>query len=160
MPNWSQVKLLVLDFDGVLTDCTVFLDIDGREFVQCHHRDGQGIKLIREAGISVVVISGQESPYVARRCEKMKIDGFHDVRDKVACLEQYLAKNHPNIHLQDICFVGDDISDIPLLNKVGLPVAVADATPTVKAVAQYVTSRPGGREAVREVCDLILSDKN
>ena len=151
-----QVRLLVLDFDGVLTDGAVYVDTEGRESVRCSHRDGQGIQDVRTAGIEVIVISGQRSGYVDARCRKMGIRAFRGISDKVACLRAYLAETREQTRFSQVCFIGDDRGDIELLREVGVPCTVADGIDECKAVAHHITSAPGGHGAVREVCDLLL----
>ncbi|MEA1929455.1 MAG: HAD-IIIA family hydrolase [Patescibacteria group bacterium] len=156
---WPEIRLLVCDFDGVLTDGKVVVGTDGVESVVCSHADGQGIELVRKAGIPVVVISGQKSPYVDPRCRKMKIDFFRAIKDKPVCLRGYLAKHYSDVTLDQVCYVGDDRSDLAVMRIVGLPVAVQNATDEIKEVAAYVTARCGGDGGVREVCDLLLDAK-
>ncbi len=156
---FAGVRLLVLDFDGVLTDGAVYVDSDGHESVRCSHRDGQGIQDIRAAGIDVIVISGQRSSYVAARCKKMGIVSFNNVGDKVACLKDYMNAPDRTLTLKQVCFVGDDRGDMPLLHIAGVPCTVADAITECKKVARYITSASGGNGAVREICDLILEAK-
>lgn len=157
--KFADVKLLVLDFDGVLTDGYLYVGNDGHELVRCDHKDGQGIMNLKMAGVSVIVISGQTSNYVAVRCDKMQIAYVHKVKDKLSTLVEVLHNTFPVIDLEDVAFVGDDSGDLELLSKVSLPIAVADAIDEVRAVAHYVTVNKGGYRAVREICDLILEAK-
>lgn len=154
-----RIRLLVLDFDGVLTDGHVLVDRDGVESVRCSHRDGQGIGDVRRAGLLVVVISGQQSSYVAARCQKMDIPFFYGIADKVRCLREYLVSLNSSISLDEVCFVGDDRGDLPLLRIVGVPCTVADGVTECHQLAVVVTQRKGGDHAVREICDLILAAK-
>ncbi len=156
----KKIKLLALDFDGVLTPAKVIVSANGEESVVCSHRDGQGIESIRKAGVPVVVISGQRSLYVEKRCNKMGIDFFQNIKDKPACLLAYLKEKHPSVAIEDVCFVGDDASDLAVMNIVGAPIAVADGTEEVKQRALLVTNRNGGEGAVREVCDIIIKAKS
>ncbi len=149
------IKVLVLDFDGVLTDGYVYVDSMGNESVRCSHRDGMGVQLVKEAGVKVVVLTNQKSHYVVRRCDKMKIECIQTHGNKSERLGELLKK----YQFQEICYVGDDVNDIDAMNKVGLPVAVADAEEAVRQEAAYITLRAGGQGAVREVCDMILKSK-
>lgn len=151
---WSAIKLLVLDFDGVMTDNRVLVDQDGREAVFCHRGDGYGIGLLKKAGIEVVVISMEPNPVVAARCRKLNIECILNCDDKLKALQQIAIAR--GLKPQNIAFVGNDINDLKCLQWVSLPVAVADAEPEVLEEAVYVTKRPGGFGAVREVAKRIL----
>ncbi|KKQ92864.1 MAG: 3-deoxy-D-manno-octulosonate 8-phosphate phosphatase, YrbI family [Parcubacteria group bacterium GW2011_GWC1_43_61] len=149
-----KIKLLVLDCDGVLTDSYVYVNNDGNEFCRFSHRDGKGIQLIREAGIEVAIITSQKSPYVKKRCDKMGVEFHQAITNKLRNLGDMLEDK--KMRFQEVCFVGDDVSDIAVMNNVGLPIAVADAEEEVKKITAYITKRKGGEHAVREVCNLIL----
>jgi len=152
---FSKIKLLILDFDGVLTDGYVYMDVNGKESIRCSHRDGMGVQLLRRAGVEVVVITNQESNYVVKRCNKMKIKCIQTRGNKMEKLSDLLK----NRELREVCCIGDDVNDVEVMEHVGLLVAVADAEKAVKQVATYSTLRCGGQGAVREVCDLILHYK-
>lgn len=152
--NWSSIKLLALDFDGVMTDNRVLVDQDGKEAVFCHRGDGLGIGMLKKAHVEVVVISMEPNPVVAARCRKLKIDCIQNCDEKLAALQQITAARR--LKPREIAFVGNDVNDLECLRWVGLPVAVADAEPEVREVAAYVTKRPGGFGAVREVAEKIL----
>ncbi|MFC1983972.1 cytidylyltransferase domain-containing protein [Chloroflexota bacterium] len=154
----KSVKLLVLDFDGVLTDNRVLVSQDGNESVVCHRGDGLGIERLRQAGIPVVVISKEANPVVSARCRKLDIPCFQNATDKLAVLKQ-VAKAH-NAAFDKVVYVGNDINDIACIEAVGVGVAVADAHPMVTAVANIVTQAAGGCGAVREVADLLLRGVN
>lgn len=151
-------KILFLDFDGVLTDGYVYVDENGRETVRCSHRDGMGIKMLIRAGVKVIVVSGQISPYVAARCQKMDIPFFQNVRNKARVIDIVMgAKQWTG---DDVVFMGDDLNDIEAMTIPGITaITVADAADEVKSRAHYVTKNKGGEGAVREVCDLILKAK-
>ncbi|MDP3741137.1 MAG: HAD hydrolase family protein [bacterium] len=157
--KFSNVKLLALDFDGVMTvGSFVWTDQDGKEMVQSSRRDGLGILLLRKNGIQCVVISMEQNPVVAARCKKLEIECIQGVtQGKTAVLEQFSKKN--NIPFSEIAYMGDDINDVLAMKKSGLALAVADAHPKAKAAADYVTAAEGGRGAVREVCEMILDAK-
>jgi 3-deoxy-D-manno-octulosonate 8-phosphate phosphatase (KDO 8-P phosphatase) len=149
------IKLLLLDVDGVLTDGSLYFDKAGEAFKMFHVRDGHGIKMLQHAGIEVAFLSGRVSDAAYHRARELGINRFHEgLRDKVPVLEKLQAAMQLN--LEEIGTVGDELVDLPLFSQVGLAVAVADAVPEVRAAAHWVTSAPGGRGAVREVCDLIL----
>lgn len=148
------VRLLVLDFDGVMTDNRVLVSQDGVESVMCNRGDGMGIERLRHAGIPVVVISKESNPVVSARCSKLGIPCFQNMADKLPTLKQ-LAGEH-NVELCKVAYVGNDLYDIACVQAVGVGVAVADAYPEVKAAADIITRAAGGEGAVREICDLIL----
>jgi len=166
-----KIKILALDCDGVMAplhlDMGIVMDIENAmkyhdrkfqyvvEMARFNHRDGQGIDLIKEVGIHVVVVTKQRSGYVDARCFKLGIACVR-TQDKLAGLASWLKENHPEIKMDEVCYVGDDVSDLPVLRSVGMPATVADALPEAKDVSLYVAKKNGGDGAVREVCDLIL----
>ena len=152
--EWAAVKLLALDFDGVMTDNRVLVDQDGKEAVLCHRGDGMGIGLLKKAGVGVIVISMEPNPVVSARCRKLKIDCIQNCDKKLKALQQVAAAR--GLKPREIAFVGNDVNDLECLRWVGIPVAVADAEPEVLEAAAYVTKRPGGFGAVREVAERIL----
>jgi YrbI family 3-deoxy-D-manno-octulosonate 8-phosphate phosphatase len=146
------VRLVVFDFDGVFTDNTVYVDQDGRETVRCWRGDGLGLAKLRALGLAVLILSTEENPVVMRRAEKLKAACLHGVADKWAALAGRLAGD--GLAPAECAYLGNDINDADCLARVGLPMVVADAHPDVLALAAYRTRAPGGRGAVREVCDL------
>ncbi len=151
----QNIRLLILDVDGVLTDGRLYFDAKGEALKVFHVRDGHGIKLAQRAGIEVALVSGRRSDPTYHRAKELGISRFHEgVRDKVAVLEEIMAAMQ--IEATQVAAVGDDLVDLPLMSRVGLAVAVADAVPEVLAAAHWLTANPGGRGAVREVCDLLL----
>ncbi len=149
------VKLLVLDVDGVLTDGRLYYHDDGTESKAFDVRDGHGIKMLCQAGIETTIISGRRSPSVDKRAADLGItEVVQGVRDKVPILEKLVSQKH--LKPEEIAYVGDDIVDLPVMNRVGLAIAVADASEHLFDAAHYVTIAPGGRGAVREVAELIL----
>lgn len=153
----SSIKLLLLDFDGVLTDNRVLVGQDGKESVLCDRSDGFGIEMLKRAGIEVVVLSKEKNPVVAARCQKLGIECIQGCNAKLSELKQK-AKSR-KLKPEEVAFVGNDVNDLECLRWVGLPIAVADAISEVRAVAKYITRPPGGHGAVREVCDLLLRTK-
>lgn len=153
-----NIKFLILDVDGVLTDGCIILDNEGNEFKSFHVRDGHGIKMLMRAGIKVALITGRYSKVVDRRAHELGItEVFQKCRDKRIAYSQLAEKYSLNDN--EIAYIGDDIIDIPLLKRSGFPVVVADADDEVKAVAKMITKKVGGRGAVREVCDFLLKAK-
>ncbi len=154
----SRVKLLVLDVDGVLTPGTIVYTDQGEQIQSFHVQDGLGIKLLMGAGIEIAIISSRSSGALTRRADELGIKKcFQGVRDKIYIYDSLLDE----LGLQDeeAAYVGDDWVDLPVLTRVGLSVAVANAAFPLKDYAHYVTRSSGGRGAVREVCDLILTAK-
>jgi len=154
-PGLSQVRLLVLDFDGVMTDNRVLVDETGKEAVWCDRADGWGIARVREAGVEVVVLSTEASPVVAARCRKLGVECIQGVDNKLASLQG--IANQRLLRPEEIAYLGNDVNDLECMRWVGMPIAVADANPNVRRIAALVTEHSGGRGAVREVCDRILS---
>ena len=150
------MRLLVLDVDGVLTDGRLHYDADGRESKSFHVRDGFGMKQAMRAGIAIAVISGRRSGAAAARMTELGIPHVllgHE--DKVAAFQDLLARL--GIPADETACVGDDLPDLALLESCGLGIAVADAHPSVRAGAHWITDKPGGCGAVREVCDLLVA---
>lgn len=151
----QHVKLLLLDVDGVLTDGRLYFDKTGEAFKVFHVRDGHGIKMLQHGGIEVAFLSGRVSDAAYHRARDLGINQFHEgLRDKVPVLEK--IRGALNLNFEEVGTVADDLVDLPLVHRVGLAVAVADAAPEVRAAAHWVTPSPGGHGAVREVCDLLL----
>lgn len=157
-PELARIRLLVLDFDGVLTDNTVVVDEHGREAVRCSRSDGWGIARLREAGVEVVVLSTEENGVVAARCSKLGIECAQGLARKLPSLER-LARAR-GLQASEVAYVGNDVNDLDCMGWVGLPVAVADAVPAVRGVARMVTSARGGRGAVRELAELLLAARD
>ena len=156
LPALRRVQMLVLDVDGVLTDGRLFYGPRGESLKAFHVRDGHGIKQVMAAGITVAIISGRRSAALARRARELGIRHVtQGANDKLEALNK-LAKSR-SVALEHCACVGDDTPDVPMLQRARLAVAVADAHPTARAVAHWVTSSPGGHGAVREVCDLLLN---
>lgn len=150
-----EIRYLLLDVDGVMTNGLLFFDELGREIKGFSIYDGLGISLLRKAGIGVGIISGRNSPVVTFRAKELNIDDvYQGVRDKIAVYEEVAIKR--NLEDRVVAFVGDDLIDLPLLKRVGLSVGVANAVDGVKDAVDWVTERKGGEGAVREVADLLL----
>lgn len=153
--EWPQrIDLVVFDFDGVLTDNTVLVSEAGDEAVRCDRSDGWGIGRLREAGIDMLILSTEEHPVVSARARKLKLPCLQGVADKGAALAAELARR--GIDAANVVYLGNDANDLGCFALAGLPVAVADAHPEAIAAVRLVLSRPGGRGAVRELCDLVL----
>lgn len=156
MTTAAEVKLLILDVDGVLTDGRLWYGPDGESHKSFHVRDGHGIKVLLEAGIGVAVISGRRSAAVAVRMRELGVaDVVQGVGDKSVALAELLARRA--VDAQHAACLVDDTPDLGLMAAVGLPAAVADAHPKVLAAARHVTRAAGGQGAVREFCDFLLA---
>jgi YrbI family 3-deoxy-D-manno-octulosonate 8-phosphate phosphatase len=151
---FERARLLVLDFDGVLTDNTVTVTSEGVESVTCWRGDGIGIEALVAHGVPVLVLSKERDPVVQQRCDKLGVPCHQGIDDKTSTLLALITEF--GLSSVDVAYVGNDTNDLGPLRLVGLPIAVADAHPEVVEVAKYVTSASGGRGAVREVCDRIL----
>jgi 3-deoxy-D-manno-octulosonate 8-phosphate phosphatase (KDO 8-P phosphatase) len=151
----KKIKLLTLDVDGVLTDGRLFFDNEGAEYKCFHARDGHGIKLLRQTGVEVAVISGRKSNSVALRMKSLGIEYvYQGHEDKLSAFAELLLKT--SLIPEQVAYVGDDLLDLPIMKRVGLAIAVNDANFAVKERANWCTALPGGQGAVREVCDLIM----
>lgn len=157
-PDLSPIRLLVLDFDGVLTDNRVVVHQDGTESVTCDRGDGLGIERLLAAGVEIVVLSKETNPVVAARCRKLALPCSQGQDDKLPQLERMAADR--GLAPAQVAFVGNDVNDLEAMAWCGVAIAVADAYPEVRAGADFVTRRPGGRGAVREVCDLLLAARS
>jgi 3-deoxy-D-manno-octulosonate 8-phosphate phosphatase (KDO 8-P phosphatase) len=152
----THIRLLVLDVDGVLTDGRLYYDQAGNEMKAFSTRDGFGIKALQRFDIGVAIITGRSSTIVQRRAEELGISLVYQ-----GCIKKIDAFNHmlqkTGLEEKQVCFAGDDWIDIPVLERVGLAVTVADADPLVQSRVHWITENPGGKGAVREICHLILS---
>lgn len=161
MPTFSnprQILLLVLDVDGVLTDGSIWLGQDGYELKRFHVRDGLGIKTWMKLGYHIAVISGRKSAAVQRRMDELGVTMVYlGVKNKEQALSDVMDRT--GLSLTQIAHVGDDWPDIPVMRRVGYPIAVADAEGIVRRAAAYVTKRAGGQGAVREAIDHLLLAK-
>lgn len=151
----SQVKLLICDIDGVFSDGRIYMGNNGEELKAFHTRDGFGVKAVINAGIDVAVITGRKSQIVNNRMTALGVPYIFQGQDnKLIAYEQLLEQL--GLEPTQVAYIGDDVIDLPVMNQVGLAVAVADAHPIVQQQADYVTQIKGGFGAVRELCDLLL----
>jgi len=151
---FSKVKLLVMDFDGVMTNNKVIVDENGKESVTCNRSDGMGIEMLLEKDIGAIVISKETNKVVKARCKKLSIPCVNGIDDKITILKKELKSR--GLKPENVCYMGNDVNDIECMEYVGVAVAVNDAYPEVKKFAQYVTKKNGGEGAVREIIDNIL----
>ncbi len=155
MEKARNVKLLILDVDGVLTDGRIVLDDGGVETKCFDARDGHGIKMLKRANIDVAIITGRESQVVSHRARELGIDSvYQNIHDKLEVYEAILQEK--GLRDGEVGFVGDDLVDLPLLRRVGFAAVVADGVEELKPYADYISRNKGGRGAVREIIELIL----
>jgi YrbI family 3-deoxy-D-manno-octulosonate 8-phosphate phosphatase len=151
-----KVRLLCVDVDGVLTDAGMYYGPDGEVLKKFNTRDGMGLARLREAGVAVAIISGEDSAIVHARAAKLKIDDvFCGVSNKRVAIDELCTRH--GLGLDEVAFIGDDLNDLSALVCVGLACAVSDAAEPVQAIAHYVTQRRGGDGAVREVCEFLIA---
>ena len=154
----KQIRMVILDVDGVLTDGRIVYDANGVESKFFNVKDGHGIKLLQRAGIRVAIISGRESAVVTRRAAELGIDlVYQRALDKLGPYREILEKS--GLSDSEIAYMGDDLPDIPLMRRVGLAAAPSDALDSVLSHAHLITASRGGWGAVRELCDLILREQ-
>ncbi len=153
----ADIQLLVLDFDGVMTDNRVSVDQEGTESVWCNRGDGWGLARLKDYGLEVIVISTEANPVVAARCRKLGLECHQGSSDKLASLRAAVGKR--NLGPASVAYVGNDVNDLECLRWVGVPIVVADAWPTLGPLARLTTTRRGGFGAVREVAEWILEAK-
>jgi len=155
MARAREVRLVVFDVDGVLTDGGLFIDTEGREHKVFHSRDGHGMKMLQHSGVKLAVITGRSSPAVTHRMASLGIEHvYQGQQDKLPAFSDLLGKL--DLQHAQVAYVGDDVVDLPIMRRAGFAVAVADAHPLVKRHAHWQTANPGGRGAARDVCELIL----
>lgn len=151
----KKLKLLILDVDGVLTDGKLFFDQEGNEYKCFHARDGHGIKLLRQTGVEIAVISGRKSKTVELRMKNLGIELIYQGHEhKLQAFNEVIEKL--GISPDQAAHIGDDLLDLPIMTRVGLAIAVSDANFAVKQRAHWCTTELGGHGAVREACDLIM----
>jgi len=154
-PDLANIEMLILDVDGVLTDGTLIIHADGSESKCFNVLDGHGIKMWQRAGHKVAILSARASEPTRRRAEQLQIEYvFEDSHNKLPTLEKFLEQI--GLSPDAVAYVGDDLTDLPVIRYVGFAAAVANAVDEVKKYADYVTTRTGGAGAVREVIEYIL----
>lgn len=151
----KNIKILLTDCDGCLTDGGMYYSENGDELKKFNAKDGMGFRLLREHGIKIGIITGEDVDIVRRRAAKLKMDEVHcGIQDKLTVVKAICEKY--GYTLDQVAYVGDDINDVEVLQSVGLACSIADAVPAAKEAADYVTQRCGGDGAIREIVDMIL----
>lgn len=156
--KFAEVKLLILDVDGVLTDGRITLNAQGEELISFHVHDGFGIKQLQKIGLEIAVISGRDTKAVAHRLAFLGIKHvFLGQHEKLTAFNALLKTL--TITAENVAFIGDDLPDVPLMQQVGLAICVNNGTAIAKKTAHFCTEKAGGHGAVREICDLIWAAK-
>lgn len=151
----KKIKVIIFDVDGVMTDGGLTIGDDAQEYKTFHSHDGLGMKLLKKSGIQMAIITGRTSNVVTRRAETTGIAHFYQgVEDKLVAFNDLIKKL--DVKPEEAAFMGDDIVDIPPMLRCGLAIAVPAAPDSVKERSHYVTSRQGGKGAVREACELLM----
>jgi N-acylneuraminate cytidylyltransferase len=152
----KKIKLLVSDVDGVLTDGGAYYSDNGLHLKKFNIRDGMGMVLLRKAGYKLAIVTTEKTKLVELRAQRLQIDDLYQgIVSKVEAVEDLIKKY--SLTWEEVAFIGDDINDIPVLQRVGFAVAPANGTSINKKTAHYITKTDGGNGCVREVCDLLLA---
>lgn len=152
----KAVRLLIMDVDGVLTDGQIFIRDNGEEIKSFHTLDGHGLKMLQNSGVQTAIITGRDAPSVGIRVRQLGIRYYYKgIHDKRAAYAELLAQAGVAEH--ECAYIGDDVVDLPVMVRCGLPVAVPEAHPFTHKHAAYVTRQSAGKGAVRELCDLIMA---
>jgi N-acylneuraminate cytidylyltransferase len=156
----ETIKLIICDFDGVITDNHVITDQDGRESVSASRSDSMHIKKLREMGIELMILSSEPNPVVLARAKKMGVEAIHNLgmEHKDHAMREVLKQK--NLKAENVIYLGNDLNDLPCFEIAGWSVAVADAYPEVIRAADHVLTKNGGHGAVRELCEIVLSKIN
>jgi 3-deoxy-D-manno-octulosonate 8-phosphate phosphatase (KDO 8-P phosphatase) len=155
LARFKNIKLLVLDVDGVMTNGGLTIGDDGQEYKTFHSHDGLGMKLLKASGVEMAIITGRTSNVVKKRAESTGVAHFYQgAEDKLVAFNDLMAKS--GLQASQCAFMGDDVVDLPPMLKCGLALAVPDSPALVLKHAHYVTAKAGGHGAVREVCELIM----
>jgi YrbI family 3-deoxy-D-manno-octulosonate 8-phosphate phosphatase len=152
----AAVKLVVSDFDGVMTDNRVVVFEDGKEAVVCNRADGLGCDLLRAAGIEVVILSTETNPVVSARAAKLRVAVIQSCSDKGEAMRTLMAER--DLDRNEVVYVGNDVNDLPAFGEAGFTVAPADAHPDVLHLASLSTTAKGGAGVLRELADLLVGD--
>lgn len=153
--RFRNIKLLVLDVDGVMTNGGLTIGDDGQEYKTFHSHDGLGMKLLKATGVELAIITGRTSNVVKKRAETTGVAHFYQgAEDKLVAFNDLVVKS--NFQPHQCAFMGDDVVDLPPMLKCGLALAVPDSPALVLQHAHYITKKAGGHGAVREVCELIM----
>lgn len=154
MYKLKKIKLIVSDFDGVMTDNKVYLDEEGKETVLCNRSDGLAVELLKEKGVNVIVISKEKNKIVETRCKKLGIEVYSGVDNKLELFVSLIKKN--NLSEDEVCYVGNEMNDLECMVKSKVSFAPADSHKKILEIASVITKAKGGEGVIREISDLIL----
>ena len=155
--DFSAIKAIAFDFDGVFTDDRVLVSETGEEHVFCSRSDGLGIGMLRDAGIRMIIISKEPNRVVAARAAKLSLEVVHGCDDKLPVLKAWMTR--VGVPAEATAYMGNDVNDLECMNYVGLSIAPCDAHADIRAIANLVTNRRGGRGAIREVADMLAASQ-
>jgi len=151
----ANIRLVIFDVDGVLTDGSLFIGDGGEEYKAFNSRDGHGMKMLQRSGVAIGIITGRTSDVVRHRMDSLGIQHVYQGQlDKLPAFEELTARL--GLSAEQVAYVGDDVVDLPILIRAGLAIAVQDAHEMVKQHCHWITPNPGGRHAARDVCELIM----
>lgn len=151
----KAIKLVIFDVDGVLTDGSLFYGDDGQEYKAFHSRDGHGMKMLRDSGVDVAIITGRTSEVVNHRMKNLNVHHVYQGRlEKLPAFEELITKL--DLQPEQVAYVGDDVVDLPIMTRVGLAITVPGAHELAKQHAHWVTTQPAGGGAGRDVCEMIM----
>lgn len=154
----SKIKVMAFDVDGVFTDGSLTFDQDGKEYKTFNAKDGQGIVCVEKAGIITVIITARKNGTVEHRAKNLGIIELHQgIKFKLPVLEQIVKER--GLSMEEVSYMGDDLPDICILEKVGLACCPNDAVDEVKNISDFISSKKGGRGAIRELCDFVLNSQ-
>ena len=152
-----KIKLIVYDFDGVMTDNKVYVDQDGKETVQVNRGDGLGISEIKKLGIEQIIISTEKNPVVMKRATKLNIKCLQGIENKKSALINYCQKN--DFELLNVAYVGNDINDKEVMEIAGTTYCPSDAHKSIQIISDYILKTKGGDGVIRELLDIITNNK-
>ena len=153
----NKIKLIVYDFDGVMTNNKVYMDQNGNEMVLVNRADGLGISEIKKIGVEQIIISTEKNPIVSARAKKLDIYCAQGINDKKTYLTDYCNKN--NIDITQVAYVGNDINDKDAMQVAGIAITPSDAHPNIRSISNFVLESKGGEGVVREILDYIMQEK-
>lgn len=155
--GWNNIKLIISDFDGVMTDNRVMIDEMGQETVYVSRADGQAIHMLKDMGINLVIMSTEVNGVVGKRAEKLNVECIQSIKDKKSCLKKYCEER--NISLDNVAYVGNDINDLGAMELACVKIVPNDAYEEVKQIADYVTDAKGGYGVIREIAGIIRQSR-
>jgi N-acylneuraminate cytidylyltransferase len=155
--EWSAIRAIAFDFDGVFTDDRVLVSESGEEHVFCSRSDGLGIGMLQDAGVHMVIISKEQNPVVSARGAKLSLEVVQGCDDKLPVLKAWMSR--VGVAAEATAYMGNDVNDLQCMNHVGLAIAPCDAHRAVLAVVDVITTHRGGRGAIREVADSFFSHR-